>query len=363
MLDEKWEYTQYTTNSAFLNGNNYKNGMIHALTVIARHELEEKKYWQVSDKKKRESIRKEVYETLKIWCFKEEADNMITLFGHIKETEKQDNFNTFIDNLNDEKHLLSPDIYAPVYNINKASFLRIIADAISLGPLSARRISCNKKLFEDLYIGRITHIGDEKDTPCVKVICNTKEKSLTTSKRTVSQTNKLFQIISIYMSVCDPTGAYGEPVYFTKMEIDHLDLGNKSYLYKYRKSLLYCDRINSRASKKGKRNKAWIISKDFIDHYEIKLEPFVEKKKEFTKGDRCYIYESNGEIEFPSLSEKDFEDIRNRIIQKKLDEEKEKKELRKEKQQQKKESQKQQENKKTQKEKRKKKTQKKKSQK
>ena len=339
MLDERWEYKQYTTESTLLNDNNYEKGFSHALTIIARHELEERDYWEISREEKKKA-REEVYKTLQIWCFEEKCDYMTTLFGHIKDTKKQKQFDDFIKKYNTERSLLSPDIYNPAYNLNKASFLRIIANAISLGPLKVKKLGCNRQLFDDLYSGRIIFVGDKNEVPCLKVLYDKKTKTVAPREDNIPRTKILFQIISSYLSVCELTEAYGEPLYLNKIEIDHMNMGNKSYLYKYYEvihtnvpgltiPLSYSSEINTRKAKKGKREKAWIVKNNFLDYYEIKTEPYDGKEKEFIKENRCYIYEINGEIEFPSLE--DFPDIQNKIIQEKQEEEQRKKEAQKEK--------------------------------
>ncbi len=105
MLDERWEYKQYTTEGTLLNDNNYEKGFSHALTIIARHELEEKNYWEISREEKK-NVREEVYKTLQTWCFEEKADHMTTLFGHIKDKKKQKQFDDFIKKYNTERSLL-----------------------------------------------------------------------------------------------------------------------------------------------------------------------------------------------------------------------------------------------------------------
>ena len=326
MLDERWEYKQYTTEGTLLNDNNYEKVFSHALTIIARHELEERNYWEISREEKKKA-REEVYKILQTWCFEEKAENMTTLFGHIKDTKKQEQFKKFIKKYNKERALLSTDIYNPFYNLNKASFLRIIADAVSLGPLQIKRLSCNKELFNDLALGCIKYTDEKGTRPCLGINqFDNNSKTFNVRENTIDRTEKLFQIIAAYMVACEPTASYGNPVYLNKIETDSLHLGNKSYRYSYTldfHKLINSEiqiieenravfnfipdyknpnrnisrKINERIAKKGTRTKQWLIKKEFTDDYDIKLEP-ADKEEE---TDKCYIYQTDGILQTPLL--------------------------------------------------------------
>jgi len=49
------------------------------------------------------------------------------------------------------------------------------------------------------------------------------------------------------------------------------------------------------------KKKSWVVNKDFLDYYNVKLEEYDESQIIFSKGNQCYIYEKDGEILFPGI--------------------------------------------------------------
>ena len=311
MLDEKWEYEQYISESNLINADNYKECFRHALTIIARHELEENNYWDITRKEKKK-VREEVTKTLSTWFSEEKADNMVTLYGHIKDKVDRKSFEKFKKDYNKKYPIDSPDIYAPINNLENASFRRIIADAISLNCLRKRRISCDIKLFEDLYAGRIIHVDGNKKKPCLKVVFDKKTKQAriskekNTGKDSIARAKRLFKVIAFYLTSFESTEPNGESVYFNKIYTNILNENEqykKGFEYKYYKKIHgieFESTICYRSDQKGKK-KGWVVNKDFLDYYNVKLEEYDESQIIFSKGNQCYIYEKDGEILFPGI--------------------------------------------------------------
>lgn len=344
MLNETLEYKQYVTKSEILyvSGKNEEKlysifKMIpRALTIIARHELEEKKYWDTKDLKKRKEIRNDVTKTLSSWCFDETSEKFdVTLIQQIDYDEK---LIPAIQKKNSPDSWASGNIYSPLGytypNIYALNFPRVIRTAITLGPLKGMRLSCNKKLFEDLYKDTESEDADlnisleskEKDPETGKVIwkklkrqkekgeqafiCETGENKGNLSQRAKEPVCRLFKLIAAYLLACNQDE--------TKSDKTEENLYDSTYLNLplIGKWLDYAEPFRTKYYYKGElifnrdknNNKLWTMNTNFRKEYDLKIEEFDyshfydsnNNQPPAITGDRCYIYDLKDELLFPS---------------------------------------------------------------
>lgn len=320
MLNEIVEYGQYVNPGERLKAGGKKEYRLRrltqqvprALTIIARHELMVRNYWNTADRKAKKKIREEVTDILYDWCFEDTAKGMNATLA--TQTGDRELYVILRDQKSKKSSWASTDIYLPLNfrdpNIYSCNLARIVCNAVQEGPLKTRRLSIKRKFFEDLYDDL-----DSEDavlnavTDHVPLKRKRGEKEHAIISRTGKNAGKLnlnvagtFRRLMQFSAACLLGSGQKEdtsdPVSVNLVVLAGwmgVDKATRT-VYVYKGSPVFVK------EESGK----WKMNEDFRKDYDIRIEEYDPSEMNslpLEDGDRCYVYDLPEGLLFPQYKD------------------------------------------------------------